>query len=180
MDGAQTERRINGRRVYSGRVLSLEVDRVRLEDGTETVREVVHHHGAIVVVPLVGEDVLLVRQFRYATGGIRRELPAGTLEMGEEPVACARRELAEETGHSSASLTHLASFYSAPGYSTELVHCFLAERLEPVTGVRADEDERIEVVRLPLTTAARLIADGQIRDAKTVAGVLLAVRWHEG
>jgi ADP-ribose pyrophosphatase len=175
MDGAQSETRIDGRRVYSGRVLSLEVDRVRLEDGTETVREVIRHPGAVVIVPLIGEDVLLVRQFRYATGEKLVELPAGTLAPGEEPDACARRELAEETGYATAALTHMASFYSAPGFCDELVHCFRAERLEPAPGVRGDEDERIEVVRLPLTTVATMIHGGAIRDTKTVAGMLLVL-----
>jgi len=156
-------------------VVSLEVDQVELDDGTRAVREAVRHHGAVVLVPLTADGrVLLVRQYRYVPGEVLLELPAGSIGPGEDPAACAVRELAEETGHHAATLRPLAAFYSAPGFCDEMVHCFLAADLEPVEGVSGDEDERIEVVAMPLAEAVAMARRGAIRDAKTIAGLLLA------
>jgi len=172
----QSERKISGERAWAGRLLAVDVDRVRLADGGEAVREVVRHPGAVVVVALADDDrVLLVSQFRYAAGRTMLELPAGTLAAGEDPLACARRELAEETGRGASSWTALASFYSAPGFCDERLHCFLAQGLSPAVG-DADADERIEVVPFPLGRALELIDGGEIRDAKSIAGLLLAAR----
>jgi len=169
------ERQIEGRRVYEGRVVSLEVDQVELDDGTRAVREAVRHHGAVVLVPLTADGrVLLVRQYRYVPGEALLELPAGSLNPGEDPAACAARELAEEIGHRAATLRPLAAFYSAPGFCDELVHCFVASDLEPVEGVSGDDDERIEVVAMPLAEAVAMARRGAVRDAKTIAGLLLA------
>jgi len=169
------ERRVDGTTVYQGRLVTLEVDRVELEDGTPAVREAVRHHGAVVLVPLTAERrVLLVRQYRYVPGEVLLELPAGTLRPGEDPAACAARELAEETGYRAVTLRALAAFYSAPGFCDEIIHCFLATDLEPVSGVLGDDDERIEVVSLTLAEAVAMARGGALRDAKTIAGVLLA------
>ncbi len=176
MDESEHELKVSGRRVWDGRLLAVDVDRVRLADGTEAVREVVRHPGAVVVVPVDREGrILLVSQFRYAVGRTLLELPAGTLGAGEEPLACARRELAEETGCAAQRWTALARFYSAPGFCDEQLHCFLAEDLSPASG-QADADERIEVAPLSLDRALALIDGGEIRDAKSVAGLLLAAR----
>ncbi len=176
MDEPEREQRVSGQRVWGGRLLAVDVDRVRLADGSEAVREVVRHPGAVVVVALDREGrILLVSQFRYAVGRTLLELPAGTLGDGEEPLACARRELAEETSSAAERWTALARFYSAPGFCDEQLHCFLAEDLSPAPG-RADADERIEVVPISLDRALELIDGGEIRDAKSVAGLLLAAR----
>jgi ADP-ribose pyrophosphatase len=176
MAGRQSEQRVSGQRVWDGRLLALDVDRVRLVDGVEAVREVVRHPGAVVVVALAAPDrLLMVSQFRYAVGRTLLELPAGTLATAEAPLECARRELIEETGHAAATWTSLARFYSAPGFCDEELHCFLAEDLSPAAGA-ADPDERIEVVTMSLGRALELIDSGEIRDAKSVAGVLLAAR----
>jgi ADP-ribose pyrophosphatase len=176
MGEPESEQTVSGQRVWAGRLLAVDVDRVRLADGTEAVREVVRHPGAVVVVARDRDDrVLLVSQFRYAVGRTLLELPAGTLGADEEPLACARRELAEEAGCAAQRWTALARFYSAPGFCDEQLHCFLAEDLSPAVG-HADPDERIEVVPLPFDRALELIDGGDIRDAKTVAGLLLAAR----
>lgn len=164
------------RRVFSGRVVGLRVDRVRLPGGLETEREVVEHRGAAAVVPLTeGGEVLLVRQFRYAVGEPLLEIPAGTLEPGEAPLACAVRELAEEAGVQAAQWDPLAVLYPSPGVLTEAMHIFLATGLSPMPG-RAAPDEDLAVERLPLEEALARVERGEIRDAKSVAGLLLAAR----
>jgi ADP-ribose pyrophosphatase len=176
MADGQSEERLSGERVWTGRLFAVDVDRVRLAVGSEAVREVVRHPGAVVVVPVAREGrILLVSQFRYAVGRTLLELPAGTLGSGEQPLACGRRELAEETGHAAAAWTLLGRFYSAPGFCDEELHCFLAEDLYPAPA-SPDSDERIEVVAVPLDHALALVDGGEIRDAKTVAGLLLAAR----
>lgn len=176
MAEGQREKRLSGGRAWAGRLISVDVDRVLLDDGTEAIREVVRHPGAVVVVALDGDaHVLLVSQFRYAVGRTLLELPAGTLEAGEAPLACARRELAEETGRAARRWTALARFYSAPGFCDEELHCFLAEDLSPAPG-RTDPDERIELVGVSFDRALALVDGGEIRDAKSVSGLLLAAR----
>lgn len=167
------ETQLSSRSVYDGRVVHLAVDQVRLADGSESVREVIRHPGAVVIVPLHDDGrVVLIRQFRYAAGEALLELPAGTLEPGEDPLACAQRELAEETGLAAAEWRLLSSFYSAPGFCTELLHCYLARGLTPAVA-EADADEEIETVVMPLSAAQTLARRGELRDAKTIAGLLL-------
>ena len=175
MGEIMNERRIEGTTVYEGRVVRLEVDQVELDDGTATVREAVRHHGAVVLVPLTADRrVLLVRQYRYVPAEVLLELPAGSLRPGEDPSACAARELAEETGYRARELRPMAAFYSAPGFCDEMIHCFLATGLEPAADVAGDDDERIEVVSMPLSDLVALARRGALRDAKTIAGALLA------
>ncbi len=158
--------------VYRGRVVSLRIDEVELPGGKIVQREVVEHRGAVALVALdVNENVLLVRQTRPATGGELLEIPAGTLEAGEDPAACARRELQEETGFSAERLEPLVGFFVAPGYSSEFIHVYVARDLR-VAHAQGDEDEEIELVREPLDAALQRIASGEIRDAKTIAALL--------
>ncbi|MDQ7849916.1 MAG: NUDIX hydrolase [Armatimonadota bacterium] len=167
------------RRLFSGRVVGLRVDRVRLPGGGETEREVVEHRGAAAVVPLTERgEVLLVRQYRYAVGEFLLEIPAGTLEPGEAPLACAVRELAEEVGVQARRWDPLAVLYPSPGVLTEAMHLFLATGLVAAPG-RAAADEDLAVERLPLGEAVARVERGEIRDAKSVAGLLLAAR-HRG
>ncbi|MBI2300224.1 MAG: NUDIX hydrolase [Armatimonadetes bacterium] len=166
--------RIGTRRVHDGRVLRLDVDLVRLPGGGESVREVIRHHGAVVIVPLRDDgQVVMVRQFRYAAGEELLELPAGTLGPGEEPLACAKRELAEETGHAAREWRLLASFFSSPGFCDELLHCYLAEGAAPGATGHQDEDEDCKPVLLPLAEARAMARRGELHDAKTIAGLLL-------
>ncbi len=168
------ETRIAGERLYTGRVLNLDVDRVGLAGGGEAVREVVRHPGAAVVVPVLDDGrVLLVRQFRYAAGETLLELPAGTRDGGEEPAACAARELAEETGFGASSLQYLTGFFTAPGFTDEFIHCFVASGLAPAAAAVKDADEELNLLPVTLDEARRLIASGAIRDAKTIVGLLL-------
>lgn len=169
------ERIVSSESVYKGRILELKVFDVRLPDGRGARREIVEHPGAVAIVPLLGGDrVVLVRQFRLAAGGELLEIPAGTLRRGEDPAECARRELIEETGYEAGELEPLAEFFLAPGYSTELMRLYLARGLRGV-GQRPDADEAIRVVEMGIGEALGLIENGVIRDAKTIAGIHLAL-----
>jgi ADP-ribose pyrophosphatase len=165
---------VESRTVFQGRLLSVAVDTVRLPDGRTATRDVVKHPGAVALVPLLGDNVVLVRQWRHAIGAATLEIPAGTLTPGEPPEVCAARELAEEAGYRPGRLDLLASVGLAPGYSSEIIHIYLAEDLQPAQG-RQDEDERVAAEPLPLAEAARRCLAGEIVDAKTVVGVLLAL-----
>ncbi len=159
---------------FQGRLLRVRVDTVRLPDGHTSTREVVVHPGAVAMVPLLdAEHVLLVRQWRHPAGRALLEIPAGTLGAGEDPRDCAARELMEEVGYRPQTLTRLASMFLAPGYSSECLHLFLAEGLAPER-LAQDEDENIDVVCLSWHEAEALIQHGEISDAKTLAGLLLA------
>ncbi|MHB8143713.1 MAG: NUDIX domain-containing protein [Thermoleophilia bacterium] len=158
--------------IYDGHIINLRLDEVELPDGRHAQREVVEHPGASVIVPVDQQGrVYLVRQYRDAAAEELLELPAGKLEPGEEPLACARRECLEELGLEAGSWTHLASFYSSPGFCDELLHCFLARELRQ--GVSdADRDEFLTPESWPLANLAELL--GQLKDAKSIAGLLLA------
>lgn len=146
-----------------------------MENGRSTVREVVEHRGAAAIVPILNEDkVVLVRQYRYAIGSDLLEIPAGTLETGEDPEICARRELKEETGYRCNELTKILECYVAPGYSSEKIHFYLAKKLEQSL-MNTEEDERIKVEALPIALALSRIRSGEIRDAKTVCGLFRAL-----
>ena len=166
-------RLIGSRRVYEGRVISVRLDDVEMPSGRRLVYEVVEHRGAVVIVPLTGDGtVLLVRQFRQAVGQELLELPAGTLEQGETPEACARRELADEVERAAGRWELLLRFFPSPGILTEEMHVFLAQDLRPAAAEREEEDLRVEP--LPLREARRRIGSGEIRDAKSIVGLLLA------
>ena len=173
------EETLSTRRLYEGAVVKLRVDRVRMSKGPEVIREVVEHSGAVTLVAVDTEGrVLLVRQHRHATGRALLELPAGTLEQGEEPAACAARELEEETGFRAGRLERLGGFFMAPGYCTEYIHAYLATDLEPGSA-GGDEDEDIEAVALPLDEVFHLIETGELEDAKSLAALLLYLRRRE-
>lgn len=166
-------RRVASRRVYEGRRVSVRLDEISLPSGRAAVYEVVEHPGAAAVVALTAErHVLLVRQFRQAVGEELLELPAGTLEPGESPLACAQRELAEEAGRAAGRWEPVISFYPSPGVLTEELHVFLAEDLRTSEAEREEEDLVLE--SLPLEEAHRRIAAGDIRDAKSIIGITAA------
>ncbi len=157
--------------IFRGSVFRLEKRRVKGPPGT-FVRDIVVHPGAVVLVPILGGDVLFVRQWRHPMGYLT-ELPAGTLEAGVEPIETAGREIREETGCRAGRLVPLGRAYAAPGYSTELLHFFLATDLvaDPLP---SDADEDIEILRLPLAEALGRARAGAFEDAKTELGLLLA------
>ena len=177
--------RVSSRRVYTGRVLNLDVDRVRFPNGREGELELVRHPGASAVVPFLSDpggsdpQVLLLRQYRYAAEGWLYEIPAGVLGPGEDPEVCARRELKEETGCDAARVERLTTIYTTPGFTDERIHLFLAVGLEH--GVTAHEhDEFIEVETMSLSRTLALIEQGEIKDGKTIVGLLFAAGYRAG
>jgi ADP-ribose pyrophosphatase len=174
-DDRLLEKKIGGERIYQGNILDLEVDRVLLPNGGEASREVVRHKGAVVVLPL-HEDrrIELVRQYRYPTGTVVLELPAGKLDPGESPADCAGRELAEETGWKPIEIHELGSFFTTPGFTDEVLHAFIATPLEPAPDAVQDPDEAIENVTMTVEETLGACRDGTIRDSKTIATLCLA------
>ncbi|HVT61549.1 MAG TPA: NUDIX hydrolase [Thermoanaerobaculia bacterium] len=168
--------RLAGREAYAGRKVRLEVDRVRLPNGHVMEVEVIRHPGAAAIVALLGEEVLLVRQYRYATGGWLLEVPAGTLDAGERPAACAARELEEETGYRSGALEPLGWIWSTPGFTDERIWLFLATGLTPARQ-GLEHDEVLTVERLPFAEAVARAASGAIEDGKSVAALLRAAHF---
>lgn len=169
------ERTLSSDRRYDGRTISLRVDEVELDSGRRTTREVVEHPGAVAILAWDGERLAMVRQWRHATGGALLEIPAGTLEPGEEPLVAAQRELAEEVGRAAATWVDGPVFFTAPGFCTELMHTYLATGLTNASAT-ADDDEELEPSWLTLDEALAAIDEGRIRDAKTVAGILWLAR----
>ncbi len=170
---------LNSELVYDGRIVHLYVETVQLPDGKTAKREVVHHNGAVAIVPFdAAGHVVLVRQYRLPARRVLLEIPAGTLEKGEEPDACAIRELQEETGYKPGKLERIGGIFVAPGYSTEFIHLYLATDLSE-SRLAHDEDEFLEVVHIPFTDALQMIADADICDGKSVSGLLLAKAYRE-
>ena len=171
--------RIGSQRIYTGRIINLDVDQVRYPDGSTGELEMIRHPGASAVVPFLsdpaGDDpqILLLRQYRYAADGYIYEVPAGRLEPGETPLDCARRELREETGCTAQHIEPLMSLFTTPGFTDELIHLYLATGLTRGTTHR-DADEFFEVETLALSRVLEMIERGEIRDAKTVVTVLFA------
>jgi ADP-ribose pyrophosphatase len=167
------ETQTSRRNIYSGRLLTFYEDDVRLADGTRAQREVVAHPGAVAIVAIDGDSrVVLVRQWRHAVGRALWELPAGTRDADEEPARTAERELAEETGLRASRIVPLATAPLTPGYSTEVMHFFLATGLTEGPTDR-DVDERMDVEHFDRDGIATLVREGQV-DVKTLAGLALA------
>ena len=170
------ERVVASRRIFAGRILSVREDTVELADGRRTQREVVEHGEVVVMVPVdASGQVLLVRQYRLPAGQSLLEVPAGSVDPGESVEEAVQRELQEETGYRADRLQRLGGFFISPGYCTEFMHLFLATGLSEAAAA-ADADEWITVERFPLAEALRLVASGDIRDAKSIIGLLLAER----
>ncbi len=166
---------LRSERVFEGRVFNVRIDRIRYPDGAEHRIDVVEHPGSLTVLAMPAQDeVVLVRQYRPAVSKVLWELPAGTAEPGEDPVAGAARELAEETGYRAARMRRLGSLFATPGFCTETMHFFTAEELT-AGEQRLDEDERIDVATFTRDAAWRLVALGEVADMKTV----LALLWTE-
>ena len=177
--------RIESRRAYTGKIISLDVDKVRFPDGSIGELEMIRHPGASAVVPFLsdprGEDpqVLMIRQYRYAADGYLLEIPAGRLNAGEHPRDCALRELREETGCSAEKMDHLFTTYTTPGFTDEKIHLFMATGL--VAGeTKHEADEFLDLEPMLLSRALELIEAGQIKDAKTVVGLLFTAGFRAG
>jgi ADP-ribose pyrophosphatase len=162
------------RNVFQGRVLTLNLEQVRLPNGRVAELEIAHHPGGAAVVAVDADGrVCLLRQFRHAAGGWLTELPAGKLDAGEAPLECARRELAEEAGVVAKRWEKLGEFFSSPGVLTEVIHLFLARDLAAVDA-RPEEHEVLEARWVPLEEAVALAATGRLQDAKSLIGLLWA------
>ena len=170
------ERTLRSSRAFDGRLIAVRVDEVERPDGRHATREIVEHPGAVAILAWDGARLAMVRQWRHAAGDVLLEIPAGTMEESEEPLATARRELAEEMGIAADSWTRGPSFYTAPGFCTERLTLFLATELHEVE-TQAPDDEQLEREWLSLSQALGGIDDGRIADAKSIAGILwLAAR----
>jgi ADP-ribose pyrophosphatase len=160
----------------SGFRIEITRERVELPNGRSVELDIVHHPGAAAVVPFVSEsDVLLIRQYRHAAGGTILEVPAGKLDPGDTPEACAARELEEEAGQRAGRLEKLGWIFTTPGFTDEVIHLFAAFELEPV-GTRHEDDEVIEVMRVPLRDALDLVWRGELNDAKSALALIHAAR----
>jgi len=173
--------KVDGRRVYTGRIISVDLDTVRFPDGSTGQLEMIRHPGASAVVPVLraelpDPEILLIRQYRYAAEQYLYEVPAGRLDAGEAPEVCAARELREETGYRAERLTPLFTMYTTPGFTDERIHLFVATGLTAGDAAR-EADEFLELVPMPLSRALDLIKDGAIQDAKTALALLYAARF---
>jgi len=163
--------------MYQGKAFGVRRDQVRLPDGQTARLDIVEHIGAVTILPVDADgNVWFVRQYRHAAAQELLELPAGTLEPGEPPEACARREIREETGLAAENMQKLGEFFLAPGYSTEYMYVFLATNLHPDPLPR-DHDEFLRVETLPIAEVYRMVEQGEIKDAKTLAALMLGRGW---
>ena len=162
---------MSAQQIYKGRIVDLRLEDVALPNGRSVKLEVVHHPGAAAIVAVDERDeVVVIRQLRHAAGGFIWEVPAGTLAPGEAPEACARRELREEAGLLATEWTPLGSILTTPGFCDERIHLFLARGLSPAAQ-QLDDDEVIDVSRVPMRRALEMVRDGTIEDAKTIAAL---------
>lgn len=177
--------KVGSRRIYTGRVLNLDIDTVRFPDGSTGELEMIRHSGASAVVPFISDplgpdpQILLIRQFRYAANGYVYEIPAGRLDPGEDSVACAHRELREETGCTATGMERLFTMYTTPGFTDERIHVFLATGL--VHGIaHQDVDEFLEVETMPMSKALSMVESGLIQDGKTALALLYTAGFKIG
>ena len=169
-------RRLSSRRIYSGKVLSLDLDDVEEPGGVQTRREVVRHSGSVAVLAIQDDGrIVLVRQYRYPVDDFVWELPAGRLDEGESPEQGAQRELQEEIGFKAGTLRRIAFFHTTPGFCDESMHVFRATGLV-ASKAQGDEDERIEVRAFTLSELEEMVDRGEIREGKTLVAILLEGR----
>ena len=169
---AHTETMLESREIFNGRVIRVTVDKVQLEDGTTSTREIVHHHGGACVLPVDADgSVTMVRQFRYAFGEEIWELPAGKLEADEDPFEAAKRELSEECGLTADNFIDLGVVYATVGYDSEKIYLWAATGLHK-GGQHLDAGEFLDVVRMPFAEALQKVLHGEIKDSKTQIGLM--------
>ena len=165
--------------IYSGKLLSLFVEKVKAPSGTVQIREIVKHPGGAVVIGLFpDETLLLIRQYRFAVGSWLWELPAGKLDFSEDPLHAAIREFNEETGYAAVKFSKLAHIYTTPGFCSEILHIFLATGLTKIPGGQKleESEQTLTVHRFSLSKVLEMIAQGEIMDGKTICGVLLVAQ----
>lgn len=166
------EETVSSEEIYKGKIVHLFRDKARLPNGRVTTREVIRHQGAVCIVPITDEgDVIMVRQYRYPFGKTLLEAPAGKLDPGEAPEACARRELSEETGAEAGELEYIGDFYPSVAMLDENIRLFIARKLT-FAQAHTDEDEFLRVERIPLKTLVDQVLRGEICDGKTQAAIL--------
>ena len=166
------EDKISSTQIFSGKLIDLYLDNVRLPNGKKSTREWVNHPGAVCIVPILNNgDILLIRQFRYGPREEFIEIPAGKLDKNEDPLKCGLRELEEETGYKSNKLTFLTNIHPAIGFSNEKMWMYLAEELE-LSKKKLDEDEFLELLPTPLNQAIEWVFSGKITDVKTIIGIM--------
>ncbi|MFQ5905512.1 MAG: NUDIX hydrolase [bacterium] len=166
------EKRLQSKTIYEGRIFDLLVDEVELPSGRRTTREVVMHRGAVGLIAVLDDGrIILEEQYRYATGEVLVEIPAGRLEERENPESTAKRELLEETGYTADELEGVLTFYTTPGYTSEKLYLFLARGLKKEE-TKPDFDENIGLLEVPVDDALRMIEKGEIRDGKTIVALL--------
>ncbi|MBI5960354.1 MAG: NUDIX hydrolase [Chloroflexi bacterium] len=171
-----SEKRLSSEPAFSGKLVKVYLEMWEQAGGQQVTREIIRHPGAVAMIPLLPNgDVMLVEQFRAAAGRVMLEIPAGTLEPGEDPRAAAVRELQEEIGYKPGKLEKLGGEYAAPGYTSEYIHLFVATELEE-SRLQQDDDEQIDVMTLPLSEALRRIEQGEIEDSKTIIALLWIAR----
>lgn len=168
-----TEKTINSQLIFDGRVVKLYKDKIELPTGQESYREVVKHSGGVVIFAKKEDKVLLVKQFRYPMKEVLYELPAGKLEIGEDPFEAAKRELEEETGYCANKWTDLGYVYTSPGYSDEKLYLYMAEDLK-FTHCHPDEGEILQALEYSYDDVLKMIANGEINDAKTLCAIMRA------
>ena len=172
-----TETKVGSDKTFSGKLLHVYRDIVRLPDNKETVREWIDHPGAAAIIPIFGDDtILMVEQYRYPVQCVMLEIPAGKRDGDEPFIETARRELDEETGWKAGKVVDLGAAYPVIGYSNEVIHFFLATELTPGEAEQ-EEDEFLRIHRMPLDDALQLVHDGTIEDMKTIVGLYRAHRW---
>ena len=166
------EDKISSTQIFSGKLIDLYLDNVRLPNGKKSTREWIDHPGAVCIVPILDNgDILLIRQFRYGPREEFIEIPAGKIDKNEDPLKCGLRELEEETGYKSNKLTFLTNIHPAIGFSNEKMWMYLAEKLE-LSKKKLDEDEFLELLPTPLNQAIEWVFSGKITDVKTIIGIM--------
>lgn len=179
-DAHLTEHRLHGGMAYEGRFLKVQCDTVRLPGGREATREFIRHPGAVMIVPLLPDgQLLLERQYRHPMGRVMLEFPAGKLDPQESPLACARRELREETGYRAREWAYAGVLHNAIAYSDEGIHILFARDLVAGTP-ELDEGEFVECLSLSIDALDAACREGQVTDAKTLIGLLWLQRWQQG
>jgi len=160
--------------IYKGKVLDISLETAKLPDGRAVDLEIIRHPGGACVLPFYDNgDILMIRQYRHATGGIIWEIPAGRIDDGEEALNCASRELEEEGGVRAGKMEKLGEFFSTPGFCSELLHIYLATDLKPC-GQKLEADEYLEVARMPFDKAVDMLYKGEIKDSKTAIAIMMA------
>ncbi|SJZ61940.1 NUDIX hydrolase [Selenihalanaerobacter shriftii] len=172
MSQSLIEEKLKSTEIYEGRILNLKIDDIKLPNDKKAKREIIEHAGGVAIVPYMKDtkEVIMVRQFRNPMEKVLLEIPAGMLEIKEEPKMAARRELEEETGYKTGDLKRIGSFYTSPGFCDEKIHLYLAQNLSKYEQ-NTDTDEFIEIVKLSIDELKEKLYTSEMMDAKTIIGI---------